>query len=71
MELPEEFKNLKRVWARGRKEHGRPTGKARLCRQIEGCRGLQIEVKWPKWRNSWPCSKGMEFSSSGRVGYIL
>ena len=66
-----EFKELRRVWSRGGREAGKPTGRTRLCCQIEGCTGLQIEVKWPKWRNSWPCSKGMGFSPGGRVGYIL
>lgn len=69
-ELPAEFKGLIRVWARGGKVYGRPTGRTRLCR-LEGCRGLRIEIEWPKGRKSWPCSKGMSFSPGWRVGYIL
>jgi len=59
-----------KVWSRGRKTAGAPTGKTDSC-GMEGCTGTLIQVKWPKGRSTWPCTKGMRFSKAGKVAELL
>lgn len=60
----------KRVYCVGRKFYGIPTGKVRPCQQVEGCRGRQIQVRWPDGKTTWPCGRGMKWSPKGQVAEI-
>lgn len=54
-----DFQLPKTVLSRNGKKKGRVTGGTRLC-GLEGCRGLQIGVRWPDGKLTWPCSKGLK-----------
>lgn len=42
------------------KRRGYFTGARRQCRQIAGCKGQQLQVRWePKGSITWPCSAGL------------
>jgi len=60
----------KKIWARDKELAGKPTGAQRRC-QLEGCLGRRIGVRWPDGRITWPCSKGMLFSKTGKVATII
>lgn len=57
-ELPET------VLSRDGKERGTVTGRTRPC-SLEGCRGVQVMVKWPDGKVTWPCSAGMKAVAPG------
>ena len=38
---------------------GKIVGDGRACRQVEGCRGLQVPVRWDDGKLTWPCTKGL------------
>jgi len=46
-------------------QSGKTTGGERLCRQVEGCTGVQVAVRWPDGRLTWPCSRGMDHRTDG------
>lgn len=56
---------LSRVLSRTGKLVGHPTGGKYRC-QMEGCNGNRIGVRWSDGSVTYPCSKGLIFSRSGR-----
>lgn len=64
MELP------KKVYSRGRKVTGKPTGSIRAC-TLEGCRGSRIGVRWTDGKITYPCTKGLKWSPKGQVATII
>jgi hypothetical protein len=51
--------NEQRVYDRDGKTFGLVRGNGRPCRQVEGCLGTQLCVRWPDGKRTWPCTKGM------------
>ncbi len=45
---------------------GHATGGHHNCHQVEGCRGLQIAVRWSDKSLTWPCTAGMTETEPGR-----
>jgi hypothetical protein len=41
------------------KKVGFTTGGVRHC-QLEGCRGVQVGVRWRDGKMTWPCTDGMD-----------
>lgn len=48
------------VYSRDAKHRGKLTGSHRIC-GLEGCRGLQLTVRWEDGKITYPCTKGMIF----------
>lgn len=47
---------------------GRPgvmTGGRHACRQVEGCTGTLVSVRWLDGKISWPCTHGMTIRNDG------
>ncbi len=58
------------------KKPGTVTGRRRCT--LEGCRGIQLSVKWPNGQRTFPCTDGMEIvcealisSDSGRRSWRI
>jgi hypothetical protein len=50
-------------------ERGKIRGEGRPCRQIEGCMGTSVPVRWPDGKLTWCCTKGMNKTNEGwRIG---
>jgi hypothetical protein len=68
--MKQETDPLRKVVSRSGHLVGKPTGTTRRCR-LEGCGGVNIGVRWPDGKITWPCSKGMTYSKKGRVAYLI
>jgi hypothetical protein len=44
---------------------GTVRGDGRPCRQVEGCCGRQVPVRWSDGKLTWPCTEGMEQTKVG------
>jgi len=38
---------------------GTVRGEGRPCRQVEGCCGRQVPVRWSDGKLTWPCTEGL------------
>lgn len=38
---------------------GTVRGEGRPCRQVEGCPGRQVPVRWSDGKLTWPCTEGL------------
>ncbi len=47
------------VISRDSLDTGEIRGDGRPCRQVEGCQGRQIPVRWSDGKLTWPCTDGM------------
>lgn len=57
------------VISRDGKEKGEVRGVGRPCRQIEGCMGTSVPVRWKDGKLTWCCTKGMHKTKKGwRIG---
>ena len=58
------------VWNRDKTQRGFLTGGERRC-SLEGCRSVQLGVRWSDGKLTWPCMGGMKFDSMTRSWQIL
>jgi hypothetical protein len=53
------------VLNRDGKIEGTVRGDGRPCRQVGGCRGRQIPVRWADGKLTWPCTDGLKKIEKG------
>jgi hypothetical protein len=56
------------VYAKGDAKIGYTTGGHYRCR-LESCGGVRIATRWPDGKMTFPCTKGMEWSSG--KGWVI
>ena len=61
----QDAKKKTNVWSFGAVSVGEATGRERLCRQVEGCLGTEIQIKWPDGEITWCCGKGLDERPDG------
>lgn len=70
----QKFELPKFVCSRDGKQKGEVIS-SRCCRQVEGCTGLQLCVRWTgadgKKSRTWPCTKGMDATKDPDTWIIL
>ena len=54
------------IYARDGRKSGRTTGGFRPC-AMDGCGGQRLGVRWQDGRITWPCTRGLEITKSGRI----
>jgi len=59
-----------KIYSRGRKHVGKPTGSTRFC-TLENCGGTRITTRWDNGKVTHPCSEGMNWSPKGNVAEIV
>jgi hypothetical protein len=52
------------VWSASGAQRGERTGGWRSC-QLAGCRGVQVAIRWPGGKITYPCTRGLVLRPDG------